>query len=44
MKISLDCGFPLIAVVTRREAEKRRLAPGLQLVAAIEPRALRLVV
>jgi ABC-type Fe3+/spermidine/putrescine transport system ATPase subunit len=43
LKVSLDCGFPLIAAVTQREARALDLASGIRVTAAIDPMAIRLV-
>jgi len=43
LKISLDCGFPLIAALTEREARALNLASGVQVLVEIDPMAIRLV-
>jgi molybdate transport system ATP-binding protein len=42
-RVTLDCGFRLVALVTRRSAERLEVAPGRGLVAVIKAPALRLV-
>jgi molybdate transport system ATP-binding protein len=42
-RVSLDCGFPLVALVTRRSVEELRLVPGLRLVALVKAPAVRVV-
>ncbi|HJU19080.1 MAG TPA: ABC transporter ATP-binding protein [Stellaceae bacterium] len=42
-KVRLDCGFPLIAHLTRREVRERGIAPGSRVVAEIEAEAIHVV-
>jgi molybdopterin-binding protein len=42
-RVSLDCGFPLDAVITRRSREELGLAPGAQVTAAIKATSIHLV-
>jgi molybdate transport system ATP-binding protein len=42
-RVTLDCGFPLDALITRRSREELRLAPGAQLTAAIKATSVHLV-
>ncbi len=42
-RVTLDCGFPLVAMVTRSTVEEFRLAPGLVVTAAIKAGAVHLV-
>jgi molybdate transport system ATP-binding protein len=42
-RVSLDCGFPLDALVTRRAREELRLAPGMAVAAAIKATSVHLV-
>jgi molybdate transport system ATP-binding protein len=42
-RVSLDCGFPLDAVITRRSREELALAPGAQVTAAIKATSIHLV-
>jgi molybdate transport system ATP-binding protein len=42
-RVSLDCGFPLDALVTRRACEELRLEPGLSITAAIKATSVHLV-
>jgi molybdate transport system ATP-binding protein len=42
-RVSLDCGFPLDAVVTRRASEELKLAPGMSITAAIKATSVHLV-
>lgn len=42
-RVTLDCGFPLVAMVTRSTVEEFRLAPGLLITAAIKAGAVHLV-
>lgn len=43
VKIVLDCGFPLIARLTSREARPLGLAPGRPVIAKIAPAAIRVL-
>jgi ABC-type Fe3+/spermidine/putrescine transport system ATPase subunit len=43
LKVSLDCGFPLVAALTQRDARALDLASGIPLIADIDPLAIRLV-
>jgi molybdate transport system ATP-binding protein len=43
VRIHLDCGFPLVALVTRQSAEELRLAPGASIAALVKAPAVRLV-
>jgi molybdate transport system ATP-binding protein len=43
VRVRLDCGFPLVALVTRRSAEELRLAPGARVAALVKAPAVRLV-
>lgn len=43
VRVGVDCGFPLTALVTRSAMEELRLAPGAQVVAAIKAGAVHLV-
>lgn len=43
VRVELDCGFPLSAVVTRSAADDLQLAPGAPVVAAIKAGAVHLV-
>ncbi len=42
-RVELDCGFPLVAVVTRRSAEELAIVPGAALVASFKASAVHLV-
>ncbi|GBE57219.1 sulfate/thiosulfate import ATP-binding protein CysA [bacterium BMS3Abin01] len=42
-KVTIDCGFKLVAVITRPEAVRLGLAPGVKVEARISPAAVRLV-
>jgi molybdopterin-binding protein len=42
-RVSLDCGFALDAVITRRSREELGLAPGAQVTAAIKATSIHLV-
>jgi len=42
-RVTLDCGFPLVAMVTRSTAEEFKLAAGLVITAAIKAGAVHLV-
>ncbi len=43
VRVALDCGFPLVALVTRRSADELRLAPGREVAALVKAPAVRLV-
>jgi molybdate transport system ATP-binding protein len=42
-RVSLDCGFPLDALVTHRASEELKLAPGMSMTAAIKATSVHLV-
>ncbi len=42
-RVTIDCGFPLVALVTRSAAEEFELGPGLPVVAAIKAGAVHLI-
>jgi len=42
-RVRLDCGFPLVALVTRRAVEELSLAPGARVFALVKAPAVRLV-
>ena len=42
-RVSLDCGFPLDALITRHAREDLRLAPGAHVTAAIKATSIHLV-
>lgn len=39
-KVTLDCGFPLVAYLTKREVRDLNIAPGSRLIAEIEAEAI----
>lgn len=43
MRVTVDCGFPLVALVTRRSAEELGLVPGREVVAAFKATAVHLI-
>jgi molybdate transport system ATP-binding protein len=43
VRVRLDCGIPLVALVTRVGAERLRLAPGRRIAALVKAPAVRLV-
>jgi molybdate transport system ATP-binding protein len=43
VRVHLDCGFPLVALVTRHSADQLRLAPGASVAALVKAPAVRLV-
>jgi molybdate transport system ATP-binding protein len=43
VRVALDCGFPLVALVTRGSAERLGLAPGRRMVALVKAPAVRIV-
>jgi len=42
-RVTLDCGFPLDALITRRSREEMALAPGIQVTAAIKATSVHLI-
>ena len=42
-RVALACGFPLVALVTRRAVEDLALAPGREVVALVKAPAVRVV-
>ncbi len=44
VRVSLDCGFPLVAAVTRRSVEDLGLVPGAPIVAAFKASAAHLLI
>ena len=42
-RVTLDCGFPFDALVTRRSREELNLAPGAQITAAVKATSIHLV-
>jgi molybdate transport system ATP-binding protein len=42
-RVALDCGFPLVALVTRRSVEDLQLAPGRRVVALVKAPSVRLI-
>ena len=42
-RVTLDCGFPLDALITRRSREELELAPGAQVTAAVKATSIHLV-
>ena len=42
-RIVVDCGFPLVALVTRHAREEMALAEGMSIVAAIKATAIHMV-
>jgi len=42
-RVSLDCGFPLDALITRQSRDELRLAPGARVTAAIKATSIHLV-
>jgi molybdopterin-binding protein len=42
-RVSLDCGFPLDALITRRSRDELNLATGMQVTAAIKATSVHLV-
>jgi molybdate transport system ATP-binding protein len=42
-RVTLDCGFPLDALITRRSREELNLAPGAQVTAAVKATSIHLV-
>lgn len=42
-RVSLDCGFPLDALITRRSRDEMQLAPGGQVVAAVKATSIHVV-
>lgn len=43
VRVTLDCGFPLVALITRSSAEEMGLAPGLPVQAAFKASAAHLI-
>jgi tungstate transport system ATP-binding protein len=43
LRVDLDCGFPLRALVTRRVAREMSLGPGVAVVAALAPASVHLI-
>ncbi len=43
VRVTLDCGFRLVALVTRDSAERLGAAPGRRLAALVKAQAIRLV-
>lgn len=43
VRVSLDCGFPLVALVTRRSAQELGLAPGQAIIASFKAGAIHLI-
>jgi molybdopterin-binding protein len=43
VRVKLDCGTPLVALVTRASAERLGLAPGRRVAALVKAPAVRLV-
>lgn len=43
VRVTLDCGFPLVALVTRRSAQELGLAPGQEVVASFKASAIHLI-
>jgi len=43
VRVSMDCGVPLVALVTRASAYEMALAPGVEVVAAFKPSAAHLI-
>ncbi|HET7755021.1 MAG TPA: ABC transporter ATP-binding protein [Anaeromyxobacteraceae bacterium] len=43
VRVHLDCGFPLVALVTRKSADDLRIAPGANVAALVKAPAVRLV-
>jgi molybdate transport system ATP-binding protein len=42
-RVTLDCGFPLDALITRRSRDDLQLAPGMQITAAVKATSVHLV-
>ncbi|MCC7176087.1 MAG: ABC transporter ATP-binding protein [Bryobacterales bacterium] len=42
-RVSLDCGFPLVATITRRSREDMELKPGVTVTAAVKATAVHLI-
>jgi molybdopterin-binding protein len=42
-RVELDCGFPLVALITRRSAEELDVRPGVQLLATFKASAAHLI-
>jgi ABC-type molybdate transport system ATPase subunit len=43
LRVDLDCGFPLRALVTRRAARELALRPGAQVAVALAPESVHLI-
>jgi molybdate transport system ATP-binding protein len=43
VRVTIDCGFPLVALVTRDSAEQLAVAPGRRVAALLKTPAIRLV-
>ena len=43
VRVRLDCGFPLVALVTRQSADDLQIAPGARVTALVKAPAVRLV-
>ena len=43
VRVTLECGFPLVALVTRRSVEELGLAPGREVLALVKAPAVRLI-
>jgi molybdate transport system ATP-binding protein len=42
-RVALDCGFPLDALITRRSRDEMRLAPGVEVTAAVKATSIHLI-
>jgi tungstate transport system ATP-binding protein len=42
-RVELDCGFPLVALITRRSAEELDVRPGIELLASFKASAVHLI-
>jgi len=42
-RVTLDCGFPLVAMVTRSSVDDLQLAPGQAVIAVIKAGAVHLI-
>lgn len=43
VRVTLDCGFPLVALITRRSAQELHLAPGEEVIASFKAGAIHLI-
>jgi molybdopterin-binding protein len=43
VRVEIDCGFPLVASITRRSLEELGLAPGCALIASFKATAVHLI-